>query len=118
MKIPKKPTAINVLTWMGILACGSVTTVAGLFIFVLVIKSIQEVTLFKDGYQAPWWDEEQHSNTCTSPESAACKATQICQSWQENWNPPPAYCERCTEPEQCLISDQEFQNTRLGVVDN
>lgn len=115
MKIPKRPTATNVLVWMGILACGSMITLAGLFIFVLTIKSIQEATIFKDGYQAPWWNKDQHINTCANPDSPACKATKICQSWQENWNTPPAYCERCSKPETCSISDQEFQNTRLGV---
>ena len=110
-----KITAQKVLTWMGILACGSIITASGLFIVVFTITIIQQATIFKNGLNPQSQDEQ--DLPCGANPTPSCKAAQICNHWHQDWGDPPSYCSICTFPDQCVITDEEFSSIKLGVVD-
>jgi hypothetical protein len=111
-----KITAQKVLTWMGILAGGSIITASGLFIVVFTITIIQQATIFKNGLNPQSQDEQ--DLPCGANPTPSCKAAQICNHWHQDWGDPPSYCSICTFPDQCVITDEEFSSIKLGVVDD
>ena len=110
-----KISAPKVLTWMGILACGSIITAAGLFITVFVITIIQQATIFKNGFSSSSQDGQDFP--CGANPTSSCRASQICNHWHKDWGDPPSYCDICTLPNRCVISDELLRSIKLGVID-